>query len=344
MQILRSPALCAGVVFGAVVVLACGETAFAAALQNGSPQADVSRLIPPAGPDRPPQVPDGYVVTPFGYFHSSCVQSLAKDERVLADGRLQHADGSVEENAVVCSYPHYTRAGVRVTATTAQEANAQAKKTNNASPEINGWLEQANIVAGSAAKSFGGMNASWTVPPQPLANDGQVLYFFPGLEDINNTESILQPVLQFYLGQWSIASWNCCLSGIVTNSAGVNVSPGDRIYGSITSTCPAGTLTCPTWNVLSLDMTTGESTTLGATPSGGQTFNWAFGGVLEPYYVISCDDFPPDGKLAFDKVTVFDQSLKPVHDLKWQGSFNSTETPQCDFGVEHDPHKVTLKY
>jgi len=55
------------------------------------------------------------------------------------------------------------------------------------------------------------------------------LYYFPGLEDIQDTQSILQPVLGWYWGQWTLASWNCCINGIITNSPAVNVSPGDLV-------------------------------------------------------------------------------------------------------------------
>jgi hypothetical protein len=37
-----------------------------------------------AGAHRPGNVPAGYVVTPFGYFHPSCVQSIAEDDALLA--------------------------------------------------------------------------------------------------------------------------------------------------------------------------------------------------------------------------------------------------------------------
>jgi hypothetical protein len=39
-----------------------------------------------AGPRRPVNVPAEYVVTPFGYFHPSCVQSIAKDDALLPNG------------------------------------------------------------------------------------------------------------------------------------------------------------------------------------------------------------------------------------------------------------------
>jgi len=180
-------------------------------------------------------------------------------------------------------------------------------------PEINGWVESASITTGSPTKSYGALIATWTVPSQPYRDDGQVLYLFPGFEDINGTQSILQPVLGWYQGRWTIASWNCCLNGIVTNSPTVGVSTGDKIYGSITNSCPPGTRACAAWSVLSVDLSTGGSTTLGGTPSNGQVFNWAFGGVLEAYYVNSCDDYPSsDRQLTFEQVIVFDQNLHPL--------------------------------
>jgi hypothetical protein len=42
-----------------------------------------------AGPNRPLQVPDAFVITPFGYFHPSCVLRLEEAETLLADTRLR---------------------------------------------------------------------------------------------------------------------------------------------------------------------------------------------------------------------------------------------------------------
>jgi hypothetical protein len=309
-----------------------------------STQLSVSGQSSVAGSSRPSNVPEGYVVTPFGFFHPSCTRSLAIGERILSDKRVQHADGTVEENALACNYPHYTPSGIAISA---GSANASTGAQNNigvsTSPEVDGWLENANVATGSPTVSYGALLATWTVPPQPAANDGQVLFFFPGLEDINATQSILQPVLQWNQG-WSLASWNCCINGVVANSPGVNVTAGDEIYGSITSTCPAGSLSCATWNVLSLDLSTGESTTLSNTPSEGQTFNWAFGGVLEPYYVVRCEDYPSNRHLSFDKVIVFDQELHPIAHPQWSEGFNSQVQPQCHYGAQATPRDVTLDY
>jgi hypothetical protein len=158
-------------------------------LLAGVPQQDsASQRTPLAGPNRPSNVPEEYVITPAGDFHPSCVQNLAKGERLLGDGRVQHADGSVEPNAAVCSYPHYTSTGVAIASNPAK-ASAASNLAGALAPEISGWIENAAIATGSATKSYGGMVAQWTVPASPSADNGQVLFYFPGLEDIYNTQS-----------------------------------------------------------------------------------------------------------------------------------------------------------
>ena len=324
-------------------------TAFAGTLRGVSlssvgdfQQAGAFSMPPPAGPNRPANVPDGYVITPVGYFHPSCVQSLAKGERQLADGRVQHSDGSIEEKVAVCSYPHYM---YRRTPNNAGGANISTENTEaKTSPEISGYVESANLYSGSATKSYGALIATWTVPPKPSTNDGQVLFFFTGFEYYNDVQSILQPVLQWYQGQWTLASWNCCLNGIVTNSPYVNVTSDDQIYGSITSSCPAGTLSCATWNVLTLDLSTGQSTTLSDTPSAGQIFNWAFGAVLEADNITTCDEYPSDRRVKFENIRLFDQDLHPIFDPKWDVAVDSNGTPQCDYGVKLTRRTVTLEY
>lgn len=282
---------------------------------------------------RPASVPADYVITPFGYFHSSCVLKLTKGERLLPDGRVQHMNGTTNVSPVFCNYPRYASNGLPLGTSAA------------ILPEVNGWIENANITTDTPTVSYAALIATWTVPPQPKANDGQWLFFFPGLEDINDPQtSILQPVLQWAFGQWAIASWNCCLNNIAVESPVVNVSPGDLIYGSITNTCPPGTISCATWNVLSVDLTTGDSTILSQTPSDGQVFNWAFGAVLEPYYVVSCKDYPPDRRIGFYDITVFDEFLNPIRNPPWSTSVNSTQEPQCGYGAETRRREVTLEY
>ncbi len=295
-------------VMAALAVLAIGTGAVVAQENDGN----FLNQAPIAGPNRPANVPQDYVLTPFGYFHPSCVQKIAAGETLLADGRVKHQDGTAPANVPVCRYARYDRHGVPMTSA----APAQI------GPEASGWIENANVATGSPTEWYSGLVAIWVVPPQPRANNGQVLFYFPGLEDINNTLSILQPVLQWAGGQWAVAI---------------------RIVGTIAGDCRPEKVPCASWTVFSFDADSGESTTLKHTPSDGQIFNWAFGGVMEPYYVVSCDDYPADNSLTFD-VLLFNKQLKPIRNPGWNKGFNSTVTPQCNYGVNASNYEVELDY
>jgi hypothetical protein len=143
------------------------------------------------------------------------------------------------------------------------------------------WVEDASTTTSS---SYAYLYAYWTVPPAPSTNDGRTVFLFPGMEDYQDVVTIIQPVLGWnsdYRSAWGIASWNCCTSGITYESTPTRVNSGDTIYGYMIDTCPSGTLSCPTWDIVAVDVTLVTSSALLFTSSLGQTFNWAFAGVLE---------------------------------------------------------------
>ncbi len=296
----------------------------------------------PAGPNRPPGVPDGYVITPSGYFHPSCVQQLAEGDTLLSDKlAIQHADGAIEK-VKACEYPHYAPGG---------ESAAQAcQGITNAN-----WLEAACVTT-STATPYGELTAIWTVPPAPtnstncqaFPNTCQTVFFFPGFAH-NPATTILQPVLAWnnyrsFPGQWAIASWNCCLSGKNIHSTPVGVNPNDKIKGFIRSTCSAGTATCPTWKVTTTDATFNppKSTTFPIT-GNAETFNWAFAGVLEAYNITECDDYPQSGQLTFSGVALYDYNFNRVSPL-WSDFINTSFTPQCGYVVRSAATQAMLDY
>ena len=289
--------------------------------------------------NRPANVPPDYVVTPFGYFHPSCVLLLAEGNTLLADGGVQHADGTLEA-AHVCSYPHYTSTGIMVP--------ADAKELSGINPlTISGWLES---VSATTSTSYYKISATWPVPPSPTSNDGQCDYFFPGFEDMSDVVSIVQPVMQWgggcYISGgafWLIASWNCCVNGDTWHSTPVDVSVGDTILGTITPTCKPGKNYCATWNVVSEDKTTGKKTTLAKTPAHEQVWNWAFGAVSEDYGVVQCSDFPDNSGLTFT-VKLYDQNGKIITSPNWQGTQWSSGPPSCNYGWKITKKKETVKY
>ena len=285
--------------------------------------------------NRPPNVPEEYVTTPFGYFHPSCVLLLEEGNTLRADGRVQHADGTIEA-AHVCGYPHYTPGGVLV--------SADGSKPNPL--VINGWLES---VSATTSTAYGKIAAIWIVPPSPTSDDGQILYFFPGFEDSNDVISIVQPVLQwgnngsFGGNYWLVASWNCCISGTTWYSSPLDVNVGDTILGTITPTCKPGG-NCPTWNVVSADKTTGTKTTLAKTAADGQVWNWAFGAVSEDYNLVQCSDFPNDSKLTFT-VRLYDQNFRVITNPNWQGTqWIPNPNPKCSYGTIETKTQETVEY
>jgi hypothetical protein len=159
----------------------------------------------PAGPNRPAAVPEGYVITPFGYFDPSCVQHIKEGETLLGDARIRHADGTEDANVHFCNYPSYTAKGEVIT-----EGSTKEKP-----PTISwSWIVSSEA---TTSTSYGEIVATWLVPPSPTSHDGQTVYLFPGLMDNADQVSIIQPVLGWggdYATSWGIASWNCCPSTV----------------------------------------------------------------------------------------------------------------------------------
>jgi hypothetical protein len=281
---------------------------------------------PLAGSDRPAEVPPDYVLTPFGYFHPSCVLTHASGTTLLTDGRIQHPDGTIEETPVSCAYPHYL-----------------VTPHGDRTPTINGWVED---IETTTSPSYGELTSTWKVPTAPTTKTDQTVYFFPGFQDTTatgNDVSILQPVLTWTgKGPWNISSWNCCLNGTTDQSTPVNVNIGDTLYGSITSNCASGSTSCTTWNVLSEDETTGKSTTLGSTPSDGQVWNWAFGAVLESYGITSCKQYPAAETISFS-TTLYNDDLQAISSPGWAGYLDTTSKPQCSY-TQTVSSSLTLHY
>ncbi len=318
---LRAPRICPRVVFTGMIV-AMSLTA-----------AVMMRAQTAAGPNRPAQVPEEYIVTPFGYFHPSCVVHLAKDEELLeGGGAVQRADGTIY-TVPACEYPQYTARGEMFVAGSGVKP-----------PTIgHSWIVSGAVTVSGA---FGKVLANWNVPSAPLSYHDQTVYFFPGLEDYTKDTAILQPVLGWnadFTKAWGIASWNCCPKGTADESSPVQVNTGDVIFGTVETTCSAGTQSCPKWNITTEDQTTGGSTTLPNTPSEGQIFDWAFGGVLEAYSIVQCSDYPPNAYLSFSP-TLYDSWFQLIDNPYWQeNDWASGLTPQCDYGAQFSD-EVTLTF
>ncbi len=296
-----------------------------------------------AGQNRPASVPAGYLITPFGYFHPSCVVQLAKGDELQPGAKvIRHVNGSTDKMHV-CAYPHYRADGQTVV------GDERGAKDPNIS---HSWIVSESVTTTS---SYGFLSAEWSVPPAPPSNDGQTLFFFPGVEDIKDVVTIIQPVLGWnadYASAWGIASWNCCESGTTYEATPQPVSSGDTILGYMFDTCSAGTLSCTSWDVVTWDLQSGNFSELINTSSFKQTFNWAFGGVLEVYNIVQCNDYPnsPSGftggghSISFNEIELFNDKLQQIATPAWKVTYwAKTQTPQCSY-LGSVPKQVILTY
>jgi hypothetical protein len=271
--------------------------------------------------------PAGFVITPHGFFHPSCVVQVAATEQQQPDGRILGANGVVRQTTP-CGFPHYDRHGKAIApdaVTPVVAANSVVATDVADLPDVNGWVESSSDDAHGALQWI---SANWQVPAAPAIQGSQVVYYFPGIEDINNVQTIVQPVLGWMNGGWSIASWNCCKDGNVTHSALIPVSSGDQLYGYTYGTNCDGNGQCPNWTIYTQDQSNNTSTTLNSS-SFGQVFNWSFGGVLEAYGIQHCAQYPANGSLSFTNIVTAQVGGNAVS-INWPGG-NGNQSPNCGY-------------
>ena len=139
---------------------------------------------------------------------------------------------------------------------------------------------------GRAISSF---STTWTVPPPPRTQSGQLLYLFNGLEDSPVTH-ILQPVLQWGVSpngggnSWAVASWWVDNSNNATKTPLVQVNPGDILVGVMTLLSQSGgsfSYSCEFSNISGTRMTV----------QGTTRWSWPWK-TLECYRITQCPDYP----------------------------------------------------
>ena len=141
----------------------------------------------------------------------------------------------------------------------------------------------------------------------------------------------MQPVLQYWAGNWSMASWNCCVDGVTAHSAEVPVRPGDTLYGYIQGNNCDQNGFCQDWQVYTGDWSTGGSTTLNTT-SYGSVMGWAFGGVLEAYALDDCAEYPTNGSISFTNLQVRNAKYLSVYPT-WSTGAPDQASPNCRYSV-----------
>jgi hypothetical protein len=186
----------------------------------------------------------GYVSTPAGWYHRSCVYEIPSGSVVRGD-TVQEPSGAVSTHPA-CAYPHFSSGP-------SGPASVLGQRRHSPPPTDTGWVIFGGMVIDTTVSTWRNITAYWTVPDGPASSYGssQVYYNFPGLQ---NLAGILQPVLTFgYNGDnhWQVGVWYCTSS--CPHSSLLNVNQGDSLYGYADGySCSGGSCS---WTVYVEDVT-----------------------------------------------------------------------------------------
>ena len=165
----------------------------------------------------------GYVRTPGGFRHKSYVHRVRPGQAVTK------------------------RAGVSELMDTQTKELIEMPPPTASGPDLSGlgggWVTWAGWTNASG-QMISRFATSWTVPPAPKTQSGQLIYFFNALED-QAGKDILQPVLQWGTSgagggsYWSVASWYVDSAKHAFCTEVVQVNEGDKVTGIMTAVVQA---------------------------------------------------------------------------------------------------------
>lgn len=264
---------------------------------------------------------EGYVLTPVGWFHRSCVHEIPSGASRV--GNVVTLPSGASYQIPKCQYPAYPN------------ALARAMSRHTDLPADTNYVEYANYTP-SIAEQFRHLSASLIVPsgPDTTYASKEIYYTFPGLSSHTSPSYILQPVLSWgnngiYGGDyWSLSSWHCSFTiSQCTHSTPIYPSVGDSLYGTMDASSCTGVM-CQ-WTVTAEDVTKGTSTT--RTWADSDKYFNAVGGAVETHHgFTSCSDFPTQ-PMVYTGISISDVNgaVTPV----WTRQYGRTSSPDCAFKI-----------
>jgi len=257
-------------------------------------------------------IPDSYVLTPFGYRHTSCVHGVTSGSTIIEnkEGFVVN-DGAKEYTIAKCTAPG----------------------TYGALPS--GWAVYEMY---QTTQGVTGYNGTWVTPGAPKDQQLQTLFTFTGLQNAfltgpTDSISIIQPVLQWGPSAagggkyWSIASWYVGNQGTVVYSTIQQVANGAQIFGYMNLNANS------TWTITTA--TSSIQTTINVTPGASELYAFV---TLEVYSVSKCGDYPT-GTIPYTNLVV------DVNGQVSTPSWSPTVTPGCGENVAtSNPSTVTITF
>ncbi len=195
-------------------------------------------------------------------------------------------------------------------------------------PISHSWFNFVSWTMPSAIKNY---SAEYIVPQTPTNISNQTLFYFIGVQ---NSLTIIQPVLGFENQAWNISSWNCCIAGHVNYSPFIyGIEPGDIISGSIELDEQGGYEITTSWR----EPSTTASTTL-ITKAISDPFTW-INATLEVYYINSCDEFS-SGVMTFYNMMIEDMNGSVTPDWAFSPPHGKTI---CNGQLQVDGDIITIQ-
>ena len=222
------------------------------------------------------------------------------------------------------------------------------KSVQGLPPNYDGWLQYTALNTSQVGLT-GGFDAFtnvMTVPDVPK-DTPQVLYFFPGLQNINwipkvdpeptpsNPFDIIQPVLQFpggFLNQgWGLKSWYVTVNAGALFSKEIKVKAGDE------KLCNMTRLGETKWSVAGTLKSSGQSTTQVADNERLRLQPWAYN-TLECYGCSGCSTFPQT-PIVFKENKLYQNGelITKIKGTDWQINPQPAEHLECHERTSVDP-------
>jgi len=275
------------------------------------------------------EIPEGKVITPFGIRSKECVLEVDSGSHIseTAEGlRVTDVDGTER---------HITVPEECSTDGVVERYLEQKKNPKVDAFPLNGWLDYGGWYPPTGESNLNEFTSIYTVPGDPAADRGQVLFYFIGMQDnAYAAVNILQPVLTWGNGVkgWNLASWDCCPKNITVQSKTLTgFGAGDTIKGTIKRIDDA------TWFIDSTVVKTGQNTTL-YSEVGDYLYNWA-DVTLEVYSVTACDEF------AKGPMTFSSNVIKDVQGATITPNWSLTKASDCSGVIKVvDSQTVTITH
>ncbi|KAF7294592.1 hypothetical protein MIND_00995700 [Mycena indigotica] len=235
-----------------------------------------------------PSTPSGLVHTPHGLRDASVVHEVPGGSKIRQiDSKTFHVIS--KEGSVLKTVKVNPEADARAPSPTTGDAPV---------PLQTGWVALAHYF--NRDVPIGSFASTWSVPPNPAANHGQVLFLFNCIEP-GSGNAILQPVLQWGRSAagggayWAIATWYLSPAGTFHTPL-INVNVGQVLSGGIglIGVSSAG------FSYFAAFTNIGDSTRLDAI--NGDELKWATV-TLESYNIQSKDDYPT-GSTVFSRTNL----------------------------------------